>query len=219
MIKALGSPAKVAATIKADLTGNATGEFTEKGYEDLYNNEQEIVTYGQGRNEESKEGTYTGGTFQENTNWKEGYQGSTFQDNPYRNSGAGGQNGKSGGQIALIIILCIFASPILFSVAATVFAMIIALAAVLFAMFVTVTVLAFSMVIVGIVLFVIGIVKMFAVPFGGLCLLGSGLVCAGIGILFVILSIWVCTVIIPAVIKGVVKLCRMPFKKKRGVAV
>ena len=48
VIKALGSPAKVAASIKSDLMGNAAaGEFTETGYKDAYSKNQEVIKYGQ----------------------------------------------------------------------------------------------------------------------------------------------------------------------------
>ena len=125
----------------------------------------------------------------------------------------------SGGQIALMIVLCIFAAPILIPVAAAVFAMLVTFAALMFALFVGVAAVAFAMVVAGIVLLVVGIIKMFALPFGGMCLIGTGLVCAGIGILFVILSVWICRMAIPAVIRGVVNICRIPFNKKRGATV
>ena len=226
VIKALGSPAKVASTIKADLTGNATGEFTETGYQDFYDKGQEIVKYGQivsGQNEngQAQGNTYQWGTYQGNNGESNSYQSNSYQgeqSGSYRNGG-NGKRGMSGGQIVLIIVLCIFAAPILIPVAAAIFALLVAFAAVLFALFISVAALAVAMVVVGVVLFIVGIAKLFVAPFGGLCLAGTGLVCAGIGILFAILSVWVCSIVIPAVVKGIVNLCRMPFKKRRGEAV
>lgn len=209
VIKALGSPAKVAATIKADLAGNTNGEFTETGYQDSYNKGQEIVTYEQNTNGQNQGNFYQNGAYQQNA-----YRGGTG----YQNT-ANRKKGMSGGQIALMVILCIFAAPILIPVAATVFALLVAVAAVLFGLFISVAAIAFSMVVVGIVLLVVGIIKMFAAPFGGLCLAGSGLVCAGIGILFSILSVWICAIVIPAAIRGIVSLCRLPFRKRGGAAV
>ena len=216
VIKALGSPAKVAATIKADLTGNETGEFTETGYQDFYNKGQEIVAYGQVADDQNQGNTYQNGTYQGGTKYNTYQNG---QGNTYQNAGSDGKRGRNGGQIALIIVLFIFAAPILIPIAATFFAILVAIAAVLFALFVGVAAVAFAMVVTGIVLLVVGIIKMFAAPFGGLCLAGTGLVCGGIGILFVILSVWICAIIVPAVVKGMVNLCRMPFKRKRGTTV
>ena len=99
------------------------------------------------------------------------------------------------------------------------FVLFVAFAAVLFALFISVAAIAFAMIVVGVVLLIVGIVKLIVAPFGGLCLVGTGLVCAGIGILFAILSIGVCKVVIPGAVRGIVNLCRMPFKKRRGEAV
>ena len=210
VIKVLGSPEKVAETIKADLTGDATGEFTENGYKDFYNKGEEIIEYGQGVNGQKQENPYQNGT----------YQGGGFQngqENTYQNTG-NSRKGMSAGQIVLLVVLCICAAPILIPIAAVIFAVFVAIAAVLFALFISVAAIAFAMVVVGVVLLVVGIVKMFAAPFGGMCLAGTGLVCAGIGILFVILSVWVCAIAIPAIVRGIVNLCRLPFRKKRGAA-
>lgn len=216
VIKALGSPAKIAATIKADLTGTATGEFTENGYQDGSNKGEEIVTYGQNQGN-----TYQGGTYQGNNGQSGDSQSYTYQNSQgsnYRNADSG-RSGMSGGQIILMIVLCVFAAPILIPIAATLFALLVAFAAVLFALFISVAAIAFAMIVVGVVLLIVGIVKLLVAPFGGLCLAGTGLVCAGIGILFAILSIGVCKVVIPGAVRGIVNLCRMPFKKRRGEAV
>ena len=218
VINALGSPAKVASTIKADLTGNATGEFTETGYQDFYDKGQEIVKYGQIVRGQNESGQAQGSTYQWGANQGNAGQSEGYQRGSYRN-GNNGKRGMSGGQIALIVVLCIFAAPILIPVAATILSLLVAFAAVLFAVFISVAAVAFAMVVVGVVLFIVGIVKLFAAPFGGLCLAGTGLVCAGIGILFMILSVWICSIVIPAVVRGIVTVCRMPFKKRRGETV
>lgn len=215
VIRALGSPTKVAATIKADLTGTATGEFTETGYQDGHEKGQEIVKYGQIVGGQS--GTYQWKGTEENANQQNAYQNG--QESSYQNTGNNTKSGMSGGQIALIIILCIFAAPFLIPLAAGLLVVFVGLAATLFALFVAVAAMAFAMVVVGVVLLIVGIAKLFAAPFGGLCLAGTGLVCAGIGILFAIISVWVCSVAIPAIVRGIVNLCRMPFKQKRGEAV
>ena len=243
VIKALGSPAKVAATIKADLTGNATGAFTETGYQDFYSKNQEVVAYGQnakgqtaygqsannGQNtnaDGNKQGSgyqnsaYQNGTYQNNANNQ--YQNNPYQNNAYQNGANATNSGKkkmSGGMLALIIILCIFASPFLIGIAAVVFGVVITLIAALFSVFIGLAASAFALILVGVVLLVVGIIKMFAMPFGGMCLAGTGLVCAGFGILFVILTVWIAIIAVPAVFKGIVWLWHKIFPKKRGAAV
>lgn len=213
VIRALGSPEKVAATIKADLAGNEDGEFTENGYRDFQDKGQELVRYGQ--NEKGQRDSYQGDGNQ--NGYKEhSYSGS--KDERFERANRGKRN-ITMGQVIFIVVLCIFAAPLLIPVAASVFALFVAFAAVLFALFVAVAAVGAAMIVVGIVLLILGIVKVFAAPFGGLCLAGTGLVCAGIGILFAIISVLVCTTVVPSVLRGVVNICRMPFKKRRGEAV
>ncbi|MDE6607931.1 MAG: DUF1700 domain-containing protein [Lachnospiraceae bacterium] len=113
VIKALGSPAKVAASIKADLTGNGSaGEFTETGYKDPYSKNQEIMKYGQSEektaNQENKDQTGNGagqnGTNQRSTNRNNPYSNNPYSGNPYGNNpysnnastyAGNGQNGGS----------------------------------------------------------------------------------------------------------------------------
>lgn len=208
VIKALGSPAKVAATIKADLSGNATGEFTETGYKDFYNKNQEVVSYGQN-------------TEQNNFNQGNPYQNGTYQNNTDADNAYGGKRKKemSGGTIALIVFLCIFAAPFLIPIAGAALVLFLAFLICLAAAFIAVGAVTFALVVTGIVLIAVGIAKMFILPFGGMCLAGGGLVCLGIGILFAILTVWICVEAIPAVFRGVVGLCRRPFNRKRGAAV
>lgn len=202
VIKALGSPAKVAATIKTDLSGNSAGEFTENGYRDFQNQGQQVVTYGAGQSSQSGNpyGNAAGGN--------------PYGDgNPYTKSK---KDNMSGGTIVLIILLCLFASPILIPLALVVLALIIAFLAILFALIIAAAAITFSLIVTGVVLFVTGIVKLVVSPFGGLCLIGIGLVCAGIGAVFSLLAVWICAVAIPAVFRLVVNICRKPFAGRRG---
>lgn len=234
VIKALGSPAKLAATIKADLTGNATGVFTETGYQDYYNKNQEVVAYGQTSNGQSGNTSgstpgsgYQNNAYQSGANQGGSYQNNPYQNNPYRNSayqnGANtvntGKKKMSAGMIALIVILCIFASPFLIGIAGVIFGIAIAIITTLSAVFIGLAATAFALVVAGIVLFVVGIMEMFSMPFGGMCLAGAGLVCAGFGILFVILAIWLAVIAFPAVCKGITWLWHKIFPKKRGTTV
>lgn len=184
VIESLGTPQKVAATIKDGLNdnGETKGEFTENGfsgYADVTQNE--IARRSLSREERG------------------------FQD----------KKGKlSGGMIALIVIVCIFALPILgpvgVAVLSTIFAVICAIIGILIAVFM----MGVSLLIAGIALFAVGIPAMIASPVGGLFLMGCGLLLLGIGILLAILGIWILAKGIPPMIRGFVNLCRKPFNKK-----
>lgn len=254
VVKALGSPAKVAASIKADLTGNAAaGEFTETGYKDSYSRNQEIMKYGQpdqntadqekssqsenSRNQNSSyyNNPYSSGSYANNpyrtksaadsgntgnTNAQNGtYQGNSGSSADFNNNGgytgASGKSGMSGTTLALVIVLCIFGIPILLPLGIVLLGIVIAVVAVIASLFIAFAAVAFSLIIVGVVLLAVGITKLFAMPFGAMCLAGGGLACIGVGILFALLTIWLCVTVVPAVIKVIADSCRKLFSRRK----
>lgn len=184
VIESLGSPEKVAATIKDGLNdGNGTnGEFTENGYTDRMYNKEEVAPRTLGSDEH----------------------------------GFGKKKELSGGMLILIVILCIFALPILGPLAigllSAAFGILCAVAAVLFAVMIA----GIAIVIAGGSLIVAGIVTLIEAPVVGILLAGVGLILGGIGILLAILGIWIVTKIVPPLVRGFVNLCRKPFERKRG---
>ena len=176
VIGSLGSPEKVAATIKHGLNDNTgeDGEFSENGYSGHTYDKDEIATT--------------------SSNKKWDVKGST---------------------LVLIIILCIFALPILgplfVAVLSVLFGLLAAAAALLFAVMVS----GIAIVISGIALFGSGVVTLIQSPVAGILLAGIGLILAGIGILVTILGIWVLKKIVPPLVRGLVDLCKKPFERKR----
>ena len=177
VISSLGSPEKVAATIKAGLSENAQeeGEFSETGYTNSYYDvKDEVATINKRK----------------------------------------GLSGISTGGWVIILILCLFALPILgpllLGVLGTIFGLLVAVAAVIFAVFVTGVALVAS----AIALVVAGFATLFSAPIVGVALLGAALVVAGIGILAAILGLWVVTKLIPPLLRGLVELIRKPFAGK-----
>ena len=182
VIAALGSPEKVAATIKDGLKEGAKeqGEFSESGfsYNDAPKNEV-------GHREE-----------------------------PQKRRLADRIKGLGTGGMILLLILAIFALPILgpvvIGIVGAVFGMIAAAAAVLC-----------SLIIVGIVLLVAGasvfaasIASLVVTPSVGIMMLGLSMLIVGIGILITILGIKVVTKVVPPVIRWFVRIVRKPFEKK-----
>ncbi len=210
ILKELGSPVKVAGIIKADLNLNevdreSSGYFTEKGYQDTtYADEKfEIMggkkTNANGQNQEAK--TETGSNHSENNqNSSQGFK-------------AQNQANNNGMRIVLIIGLCIFGFPLIMSafgvligVVATVLGIIVGFGATGVALFIT-----------GIVMFIAGLTEI-TVPFVGIALCGSGMILFGLGILFLMVTTFLCKTVIPAIFKGVVYICKMPFQNRSVIA-
>ncbi len=184
VIASLGTPEKVATTIKAGLNDSTgmNGEFSETGYSSYTYDKEEVVA----RNVGSEE------------------------------RGFGKKNGLNGATLILVIVLCVFALPILGPVAigllSAAFGVLCAIAAVLFAIMVSGVAIVAS----GIALFISAIVMLFTSPIVGLLLLGAALILTGIGILITILGIWILTKALPPLVRGFVNLCRKPFERKRS---
>ena len=177
VISSLGSPEKVAATIKAGLSENAQeeGEFSETGYTNSYYDvKDEVATV---NNRKGLGGIGTGG-------W------------------------------IIILILCLFAlpilGPILLGIAGTIFGVLVAIAAVIFAVLVT----GIALVVAAVAMVAAGFAALFATPLVGVALIGAALLAAGIGILIAILGFWVITKVVPPLFRGFVELIRRPFVRK-----
>lgn len=177
VIQSLGSPEKVAATIKAGLSENAQeeGEFSETGYTNSYYDvKDEVATINKRK----------------------------------------GLSGISTGGWVIILILCLFALPILgpllLGVLGTIFGLLVAVAAVIFAVLVT----GIALVVAAVAMVAAGFATLFATPIVGVALIGAALVVAGIGILIAILGFWVVTKVIPPLFRGFVELIRKPFTRK-----
>jgi uncharacterized membrane protein len=195
IISELGSPERIAGIIKADLHSEGDnnqnrGFFTEKGYEDTVYEETryEVVKPVEGKKEENDKAS------------------STTKANSTKNMDTG--------KLVLIILLCLFALPIglplIIAFVSVVFSIVVALFAILFGFGIAGVV----MVPAGIAIIIVGIVNM-GIPFMGVAHFGTGLLVMGLGILFVMLSVWLCKTLIPAIIKGIVYIFRLPFQNRR----
>ncbi|MCM1174139.1 MAG: hypothetical protein NC341_03705 [Blautia sp.] len=218
VIASLGTPEQLAATIKAGLfDGGNAGEFTEKGfsgYERRSGNEildpgQAAENGGAGRQENGPVG---GGRFNRGNGYGYRSENQEVYESPVKErENKGGKKKLSGGMIALIVVLCICAGPVLLGIGGGLFGVIVGLLGSLFGILVGFAVLAVVLLILGIGLFVFGIVLLFGTPLGGLCMIGAALICLAIGLFFLWLTIMICGVLIPAIVRGVVKLVRSIF--------
>ncbi|MGB4659092.1 MAG: DUF1700 domain-containing protein [Mobilitalea sp.] len=224
----LGSPAKVAAIIKADLNSNAAdrenrGYFTENGYQDnSYNNEKfEMVGMGKKKGGSNNDSANTDNTSNanRNTNNNSAYGNGSNDSANYNSAGQTTQKPKEDKSTrnVLLGILAVCTFPIWLPVLCTIFGIVIAVVATILGLVFGLGVAGIAMIGVGIALIVAGVVQL-SIPLAAMLLCGAGLVVLGLGMLFVYACVLLCKNVLPAVIRGVVNLCRMPFQNRSVTA-
>ena len=111
------------------------------------------------------------------------------------------------------------AAVLIIGIAAVIFGLAISAAVLIFSLFIAAAAFALALLVTGVVLIGIGIGKLFISPLGGLTLFGGGACCAGIGLLFLALTVWIAATAIPAVIRGIVNIFSRLFHRKGGAAI
>lgn len=112
------------------------------------------------------------------------------------------RNGMSAWGLVLLIVL----SPVWIPLLAAVGGIILGL----FGTFIGMLVAGVVMVLVAIAMIIIGIITMLETPMVGLLLIGVSMLIAGIGVLMVLVSVFLCATVIPAMVRGVVRVFRRP---------
>ncbi len=110
-----------------------------------------------------------------------------------------------------VIIILILFSPIVLSIVGTLFGIFMGLFGVLIGLLSAGVAIFIS----GIAATTIGVFKMFTGPLIGLLSIGIGLALLGIGTLITLVTIKLCVLIVPAIIKGIVNLINSIFKGGR----
>lgn len=178
VIASLGSPEKVAQTIKEGLkdVDGVQGEFTENGYRGYGETIKEEVGYLEREGKKEK---------------------------------------KSGnGRLILLLILAIFALPVLGPIIMGIVSVLFGILAAAVASVFAVAVVGIALLVAGASVFAVAIGKLFLVPIAGVILLGASLLLIGIGILAMVLGIWIVTIVVPSVIRLIVKCVSKLFKKR-----
>ena len=192
-------------------SANGTWEQNSRAYQ----------TAGSGRMENGSTGEYyrSGNGYQ---TYRDPYNGqNTYQDSYAGKDGASGKDGKkpkSAGSVILLIILCICASPIVLGIGGGILGGGLGVLGGLFGCIVGFGAAAVALIIVGICLFVYGIGLLFSVPLGGLCMMGAAMICMALGLFFAWIIVMICAKVIPALIRGVVRLIQNIFHKGGAAA-
>lgn len=124
-------------------------------------------------------------------------------------SGSPGKQGMSGGMAVLMAILAVFASPFIIGLLSIMFGLLVMWLALIFSFGVVV----FSMFIVFFLLLIVGGMSIPVDPLVGLGLIGGGLVCGGVGILFLMLTVAMAGIVTPAIFRGIGHLFRFGRKE------
>ena len=187
VIEALGSPETVAENIRRSLqeqdTGNADGRMSDRA----------LVEYGKARKErqdapDERQRTLEAGP-------AEGKKGSGKKEMPVWG-------------ILLLILLFVCASPVLLGLALGLFGVFLGVAAAWFAIVISFGAVAAALILVMFVLLAVGAVCIPADALAGAGVVGAGMICGGIGILFLILTVFLSGVATPAVCRGIAGLFR-----------
>ena len=180
VIEALGNPAKVAENIKKDIFGNGYGE---NNYQRAGADSRAVITY-------------PADSQTENGNNRQSDAPQTAQAqvvSPQK------KEGMSTGMIVLIVILCILASPVILGAASAGIGVAAALIAAWFGLIIGFGATAAALILVLIALVAVGIISMFTHPFVGMCLIGAGLICGGVGLLFLMLTVAMAGIATPSI--------------------
>lgn len=192
VIRELGTPEEVAAKIRAGLAGE-NGEYSEQGFEDVrFHKSDEIVTEA-----ERVEG-----------NWEEVHYDNRKDDRNKKQS-----KNTNVWKVIAIIVLVLFAAPIMLpvgiAVLAVVFALIVTVLAVLFAVGIS----GFAILLTGVIVVVAGIAKMILAPATGILAAGIGCILLAVGVLVSWLMISIMVKVVPGLIRGIVNILGTPFRK------
>ena len=230
VIEALGNPARVAENIRRDLYGAGYGDgyVTRKPVTG-----RELTEYGttveeEQRQEDIRQTATTQSARSEEPVYAGASAADTWQGNPqyspvWENAGQGasGQGGESGkkplstGMIILIVILCIFGSPVIAGLlggAVGILGGLLGLIVAWFAMILGFGIAALVCVVVGLIVSIIGAAGLGIRPLAGLALIGGGFITVGSGILFLILTVFMAGVVTPAICRGIAHL----FSRKKA---
>lgn len=213
VIEALGNPARVAENIKRDLLNNGYGggpvpkaqpsdrAIVEYGKDAACGEEAPGDSAGNARGDEyaSPEGQFSGTGMFGGAGYGEDAQTYSYQGD----AGAPAKReGMSPWVVALLATLAIFGAPLALGLLCVLFGIIVCWYALLLCVGVTAVCLLIAM----IVLVVTGILCFAADPWAGMALLGGGLVCGGIGMLFLMLTVALGGIVTPSFWRGVGRL-------------
>lgn len=199
VIATLGSPEKVAAQIKSGLMGDdlSAGAYTEAGYcDERFREDNKVPAVGNGENQKKDQEKRQGG-----------YDREAFRSANSHGYAQRPRRRQNGFMIALIVALCIFASPVLLAAIGVAAGVVVSVLAVILSVAVGAIALTLAALFGGVVLLAAGVAAMWASPAVGCLMMGGGLLSLAVGILMALAVIWVVGKFVPWAIRGVINFC------------
>lgn len=140
----------------------------------------------------------------------------TIKDTFYQNTAPTSEKeGMPAWAIVLIVLGCIFLSPVILGLAGTIFGVLAAIFFSCLGLIIGFGGAGIGLIIGGLVMTVMGIADMFFTPMAGMLLSGTGLILLAVGILFIMLTVWLCGWAIPALCRGIAGLFKKALKKSK----
>lgn len=209
VIQKLGSPGKVAAMIKADLNqdNHRHGEYTEIGYEDRGFEEPKQTPERINRKNNSQEDGWTQASDSQKEYSYGNYESYEYDQNRYQ----GRKPRTTSGWILLVIVL-VFASPLILGLAGGVLGIVGAI----FGLLVGLIGLIIGFVTGGVALVVKGIAALFTHTAVGLVQFGAGLLLTALGILFIVLLVLCVVKVLPKLYRWCVNLVQRVLHRGRN---
>lgn len=221
VIQELGSPGKVAASIKANLQygGSTFGandtdmentgtESQTKDADGWQQNGQTMNRWNQStqqgwqnadtQGQNGQQGTWQNADTQGQSGQQQTWQNSSTQS-PYAMQARKPKRGVGGW--ALLIIILVFASPVLLGVGGGALSIFIGILATVFALWISFFAVAIGMIGGGIAVLIKGILHASSSPAAGLVSMGGGLICIALGILCAVFFLWFTFQLCPRVLR------------------
>lgn len=191
VLESLGRPQDLARVIREGLGDSGEkGEFTETGY----------------RNEA------LGDILKNEIAQKE----RTRKENGKKKDGRNREESLSGGKIALIILLCLIALPILKGILAGVFGAGVGLLGGVLGIVFGAAAAGLALLVAAVILVGVGMAAMLTAPLTGMCYIGLGILLAGFSLICLWLTVWMFGVAVPWFIRKTVKICNRLFHGREG---
>lgn len=188
---------------------NATGSGSSSSW-----NQNTTGSGSSGNWSQNAAGSSSSGSWSQNTSgnrWDQGASGYSEYKPEKRKKG----ESMPAWAIAMLVTILVIASPVLASVALGIACVVIGGIVGWFSMILGVGVAAVVLLVMMVVLAVVGVMCMFVSPWAGTALLGGALLCGGIGLLCLMLTVAMAGIATPAIFRGIAFVFR-GFKRKRA---
>ena len=199
VLEALGNPARVAENIKRDMTVNGMGSGGRNhDYEHGYGDED-----GQGNSVRNPVIEYDDDTVSSNA-----HSAAVSQSESVRTSQNDSEETKDNSTLTtvLMIVGAIFLAPVALGLSAALVSALFGLATGWFSMIIGFAAAFIALMVCLIVLLVLGAHLIVEAPLAGVAIMGGGLICGGLGILFLMLTVALAGIVTPLLFRGLKKL-------------